>query len=345
MTTKTQEALKALAAHPNRRLMRRHLKAVAGEFLEGKASTAQIAAFLMAVKMTGETGHEVDAFVEVMLEHSTPFIRPKTSEPIVDTCGTGGDGHGTFNISTATALLAAAAGVRVAKHGNRSASSRCGSADVLEQLGYRLDIDPADSARMLESHKFCFLFAPQYHPAMKNAAEARRELRIPTLFNLCGPLANPARPSHQLVGVASADLAEPMAHALRLLGSKGALVVHGADGLDEISLAQVTEGVHLDASGRMHHWHISPSDFGFKPVELAELVGGDAVENASILRRVLSGVQGPHADIVNLNAAAVLWLVGVEQTMQQGLAHAREVQRSGAAARLLDEILESQPGR
>ncbi len=336
-------ALALLAEYPHRRLPRRVLMDVAKEILEGQASTAKIAAFLQGLRMSGETAHEVEAFVEVMLDHALEFPRPRDGEPIVDTCGTGGDGQNTFNISTTAALLAAAAGVRIAKHGNRSASSKCGSADVLERAGYNIEITPDEAAKQLAEHRFCFLFARTYHQSMRHAAEARRELGIRTLFNLCGPLSNPARPTHQLIGVSSRELVEPMTQTLRMMGSRGALVVHGTDGMDEISLAQVTEGMHLDSDGRMHLWHVSPTDLGIKPVEVADLVGGGPDENLRIMREVLEGGEGPHADVVNLNAGAILWVTGVEDDIKRGYVHAKAVQRSGAGAKLLDALVGAAP--
>lgn len=337
--SKIHLALQSLAARPNRRLDRQLLIDVAQEILKGEASTGAIAGFLTAMRMSGETGKEIEAFVGVMLENAKSFPAVPDDRPLVDTCGTGGDHHNTFNISTTTALILAAAGVRVAKHGNRSASSKCGSADVLEEMGLSIELEPEQSWTQLEKFNFCFLYAPSYHPAMRHAAPARKELRLRTLFNLCGPLANPAKPTHQLVGVPARELIEPVAEALKLLGCRSALVVHGADGMDEISLSQVTEGIHLDMQGVFHPWHISPSELGLRPCEVSDLVGGDARRNAAIMREVLEGGEGPHADVVNLNVAAVFWLIGEELNVHQGLAHARDIQRSGAGARLLDKLV------
>lgn len=331
-------AIRSLVEQPNRRLGRRALREAACEILDGKATTAQIAAFLTALRVVGETGGEIQAFVEAMLDHATPFPRPTDGLPILDTCGTGGDGRHTFNISTAAALIVAASGIRVAKHGNRSASSKCGSADVLEALGYNIERTPEQSAADLANRNFCFLFARSYHASMRHAAAARQELKLRTLFNLCGPLSNPARPTHQLVGVSSADLVEPVAQALRMMGVEGALVVHGADGMDEISLSQTTEGLRVLPGGRIEHWMVSPLDFGLKPVEMADLVGGDPAENARILKAVLEGEQGPRADAAVLNAAAAIWIAGGEKDIRQAFGRARDVQRSGAAARLLAEL-------
>lgn len=334
--------IEQIASEPDRRLEREQLREAAKEMLGGGLPPALVGGFLAAMRVRGEQASELTPFVEVMLEHATSFPRPKLDVPIVDTCGTGGDGHNTFNISTAAALVAAAAGVAVAKHGNRSASSKCGSADVLEAMGYNLDASPEESARQLETHRFCFLFARNYHPSMKHAAGPRKDLGVRTLFNVCGPLSNPARPSHQLVGVSSRALIRPVVESLKELGVRSALVVHGGDGMDEISLPQTTEGVRLDARGDFHSWSFSPDELDLHPVEMAELVGGDAAANAEILRRVLGGQKGPHADVVNLNVAGILWTAGIESSFPQGFAHARSVQESGAALELLERLLGDQ---
>lgn len=335
-------AIRELVEKPNLHLDRQRLLDAAKEILEGRASTPLLCAFLVALRMAGETGHEIETFVEVMLSHAKHFPKPEDDGPILDTCGTGGDAHNTFNISTTAALIIAAAGIRVAKHGNRAASSKCGSADALEQLGLKIEIDPETAASQLKKYNFCFLYARTYHPALRHAAEARKELGLRTLLNVCGPLSNPARPTHQLVGVAARELMEPVAEALRMLGCRGALVVHGADGMDEISLTQVTEGIHLDHKGKFHPWRISPADLGLKPVEMAALVGGDAALNAEIMREVLSGSQDAHADIVNLNVAAAIWVAGQEATIEQAFGRAQDIQRSGAGGRLLDRIIAGQ---
>jgi anthranilate phosphoribosyltransferase len=242
-----------------------------------------------------------------MLHHATPFPRPADVDVILDTCGTGGDRLHTFNVSTSAALVCAAAGVRVAKHGNRSASSKCGSAEVLEAMGYPIT-EPAESAaaRLLRD-RFCFLFAPLYHPAMKHAAEARKSLRVRTLFNICGPLSNPARPTHQIVGVASPALMEPVVRALASLGCRGALVVHGDDGMDEISTTRPSRALRLEAGGHWHVMEINPAALGFRQAVLSDLIGGDAQVNAAIVREVLEGEAGPRADIVNLNCWIEWW--------------------------------------
>ncbi len=335
------EAINNLTTHPNRRLGRSMLRSVAEEILEGRAEAPQIAAFLAALRVVGETDVEIGTFVEVMLRHATPFPRPADADVILDTCGTGGDRLHTFNISTTSALVCAAAGLRVAKHGNRSASSRCGSAELLAELGFPIGEPPEAAAARLLRDDFCFLFAPAYHPAMKHAAEARKSLRLRTLFNICGPLSNPARPSHQIVGVASPDLMEPVIRALATLGCRGALVVHGEDGMDEITTTRPTQALRLEASGHWHHLEINPGSLGIEPSTLSDLVGGDARANAAIVRRVLDGESGPRADIVNLNAAAALWITGMAESLVAGVEMARDVQSTGKAAALLDRLVAS----
>ncbi len=314
------------------------LKEAVSTIMRGEAKPTEIAALLTGLRCRGEHAEHLQAVVEVMLEHATPFEPDHNDYPLFDTCGTGGDGHGTVNISTACALLAAAAGIHVAKHGNRSVSSKSGSADVLEVLGLKIDVAPEVSARLLHECQFCFLFAPMYHPAMKHAGPVRKELRFRTIFNLAGPLSNPARPSHQLVGVPERQLIEPMARTLRLLGRHRALVVHGVNGVDEISLTQVTEGLHLREDGRLETFRLDPSDLGLQMIEMAELVAADPQDSAEKIRRVLEGEPGPIADEININLAAVLWMAGQEPDISEGFNRAREIQQSGAAARLLTEI-------
>ncbi len=312
--------------------------------MRGEAKPAEIAALLTGLRCRGEHAEHLQAVVEAMLEHSTPFTANHNDYPLFDTCGTGGDGHGTVNISTACALLAASAGIHVAKHGNRSVSSKSGSADVLEVLGLKIDVPPEKSARLLHDYNFCFLFAPMYHPAMKHAGPVRKELRFRTIFNLAGPLSNPAKPSHQLVGVAEPHLIEPMAVTLKLLGRHRALVVHGVNGVDEISLTQVTEGLHLREDGRLETFRLNPGDLGLEMIEMAELVAQDPQDSAAKIKRVLEGEPGPIADEININLAAVLWLAGEEPDLEEGFNRAREIQQSGAGARMLQELIQATNG-
>lgn len=337
-----QQAIAYLAESADSRLAHELLRQVAGEILTGKASSPQISAFLLGMAMQGETSDEINVFVESMLEHCKQFPDVAGLDVVADVVGTGGDGHNTFNISTTAALLCAAAGVTVAKHGNRSASSKCGSADVLAELGFNLEQTPEAGAAQLKKYNFCFLYARAYHSSMRHAAEARQALKIRTLFNYCGPLSNPARPTVQLVGVSREELVEPMIQTLKLMGLRRALVVHGLDGMDEISLCQDTMGALLDGDGTISHWSFSPRDVGYKPVEMADLVGGDASDNAKLTWNILEGAEGPMANAVHLNAGAVIWLSGAEATFQQGVARARAVQESGQGAALLSNLLKVQ---
>jgi anthranilate phosphoribosyltransferase len=314
------------------------LAEVMREVMRGNVPPTQLAALLMGLRCRAETAPHLKAVVDVMLENAVEFPEVKADSVIFDTCGTGGDQLNTVNISTATALLAASAGLTVAKHGNRAVSSKCGSAEVLETLGIKIDLEPAASARLLEEFHFCFLFAQKYHPAMKHAGPVRRELRFRTIFNLAGPLSNPARPTHQLVGVARRDLMSPMIESLKLLGRRRALVVHGRNGEDEISLTTVTEGFHLRADGHIEDFYLDPLDLGLQVVDVAELVVADACESAGKLERVLAGAPGPISDVINLNLAAVLWLAERAPNMKVAFNEAREIQQSGKGLRALEEL-------
>lgn len=305
--------------------------------MRGQATATETAALLMGLRCRGENAEHLKAVVEVMLEHAVKFPRPDV-EVLVDTCGPGGVGRGTVNVSSAAALLAATAGVPVAKHGNRSVSSKSGSADVLEALGIKIDCSPETSAACLRKHNFAFLFAPIYHPAMKHAGPIRKEIKIRTIFNLAGPLSNPAGPTHQLVGVGRRSLMEPIAEALRLLGRKRALIVHGRNGLDEVGLDQVTEGLLLTEDGNIKSISFEPRDFGVEPIERADLVIDSPADSANKIRAVLEGAKGPIADEINANVAAVLLLTDRAQTIEQGFMIAREVQQSGKGMEILKAI-------
>lgn len=311
------------------------------EVMEGKVLPSQLAAMLMGLRCRGEKAEHLRAVVDVMLEVAAPFPGTSPQQRLFDTCGTGGDRHGTVNISTAAALLAAAAGLPVAKHGNRAMSSRSGSADVLEALGVRVDCPHETSARMLRETNFCFLFAPMWHPAMRHAGPTRKEVRFRSIFNLAGPLSNPANPTHQLVGVSHPELVEPVAETLRLLGRHRALVVHGANGEDEISLTQITRGLHLTANGDIEQFYLEPGELGLQAVEMAELVADGPEDSAEKIRGVLEGQEGPISDVINLNLAAVLYIAGHEDNMKQAFNHAREVQLSGRGAQVLQHIIQA----
>ena len=284
------------------------VEAAMDEILSGEASEAQIAAFVVALRMKGESADEIAAAARALRTHGQA-IQPKVDGPLLDTCGTGGDGLHTFNISTAAALVAAAAGVPVAKHGNRAVSSQAGSADVLEALGVQIDLTPAQVQRCIEEVGIGFLFAPSHHAAMRHAAPVRRELGIRTLFNLLGPLSNPASATHQVVGVYDAGRVEQLAEALGSLGLTAAWVVHGEGGLDEVSPSGPTRVAQL-RDGKVSTFEVTPQDFGLSLAPMEALRGGDAVRNAEIIRDVLGGEPGPARVAVLLNAAAALCVVG-----------------------------------
>lgn len=305
--------------------------------LSGEATSAQIAAFLVALRMKGETDEEVLGFARAMRAKATPVDPGLAGEPLFDIVGTGGDALGTFNISTAAAFVVAGAGVRVAKHGNRSISSRCGSADVLEALGVKLIEDPGLIGRAIREVGIGFLFAPALHPAMKYAQPARRELKMRTVFNLLGPLTNPAGATRQLVGAPSRAAAELMAKVLASLGLARAFVVHGSDGLDEITTTGPTLALEIH-SGAIAHHTLTPGDFGVPLASLEDLRGGDSAENAAITRLILNGQTGPRRDIVLVNAAAALVAAGKASDLREGMTLAAGSIDSGAARRKAEDL-------
>jgi anthranilate phosphoribosyltransferase len=325
------------------------------EVLSGKCTDAQIAALLVALHMKGETVEEIVGFAEAIRGAATPLpIESRLSsdetsslaaldvsgtgrDALVDTSGTGGDASGTFNISTATAFVTAGAGVRVAKHGNRSISSKCGSADVIEALGINIQLSPEHSAQCLREIGICFLYAPNLHPAMKQVQAVRRELRLRTMFNLLGPLTNPARASGQVVGVYSLDLVEKVAEALSMLGVHRALVVHGLDGLDEITITGPTRVAEAH-EGSVRTYEVTPEEFGIKPATLSDIFGGNANENAAIIRGVLSGKKSPHRDVVILNSAAALVAAGRADRLSAAIPLAIQSIDSGMAAAKLETM-------
>ncbi|ALG09176.1 anthranilate phosphoribosyltransferase [Kibdelosporangium phytohabitans] len=298
----------------------------------GAAGPARIAGLAMAMAMRGETVDEIVGMARTAREMARPV--PFGSN-VLDTCGTGGDGLNTFNISTASAIVAAACGVQVAKHGNRSASSGCGSADVLEELGVRIELTPEEAGRCLAETGIVFLFAPSFHPAFRHAAGPRKELGIRTVFNLLGPLCNPARARYQALGVPDADVVAPMAEVLSRLGVTRALVFHSEDGLDELSLGAPSTVVEV-VDGVRRSYRFDPADLGLARASVAQLAGGDRAENAAIIRRIFAGETGPKRDIVLLNAAAALRITGHAVDWGDGLAQAARVIDSGAVTALLD---------
>ena len=344
------DALHRLTSH-SQSLARVEAREVMAEVLAGQCTDAQIAALLIALRMKGETVEEIVGFAEAIRAAAAPLpIRGAEAlavsgtgrdalaeESLVDTSGTGGDASGTFNISTATALVTAGAGVRVAKHGNRSISSKCGSADVVEALGINIQLSPERAAQCLRDVGICFLYAPNLHPAMKQVQTVRRELRMRTMFNLLGPLTNPARASGQVVGVYSLDLVEKLAEALSMLGLHRALVVHGLDGLDEITITGTTR-VAEAREGSVRSYEVEPEEFGMARATLQEIAGGDATENAAIIRAVLAGEKSPRRDVVLLNAAAALVAAGRADRIAEAVSIAAEAIDSGAATRKLQAL-------
>ena len=349
------DALHRIANHAQS-LDRAEARAVMAEVLGGKFSDAQIAALLIALRMKGETVEEIVGFAEAIRAAAAPLpIRGTEAlsvsgtgrdalaeeslleSSLIDTSGTGGDASGTFNISTATALVTAGAGVRVAKHGNRSISSKCGSADVVEALGINIHLSPERAAQCLREVGICFLYAPSLHPAMKQVQAVRRELRMRTMFNLLGPLTNPARASGQVVGVYSLDLVEKLAEALSMLGLHRALVVHGLDGLDEITITGPTR-VAEAREGSVRSYEVEPEEFGLVRATLQEIAGGDAAENAAIIRAVLRGERSARRDVVLLNAAAALVAADRADRIAEAVPLAAQSIDSGAAAGKLEAL-------
>jgi anthranilate phosphoribosyltransferase len=327
-------------------LSRCEAEAAMEQILSGHASTEQIAALLIALRIKGETVDEVVGFAMAMRRHATPIFptgRKYPDEVIVDTCGTGGDARGTFNISTAVAFVVAGAGVRVAKHGNRSTGSRCGSADVLEALDMKIELPPERVAESIEQIGIGFLYAPAMHAATRFAIPARRELRVRTVFNLLGPLTNPAGASAQIVGVYDASLTELVAQALGELDVQRALVVHGADGLDEISISGETSIAEL-RDGAVRSYTVVPEDFGLRRAPLEAIRGGDAAHNAEIIHKILGRSllyreHGPHREIVLANAAGALVAAGRATDFLDGVRLATESIDSGAARAKLEALV------
>jgi anthranilate phosphoribosyltransferase len=340
------EALHRIANH-RQSLSREEARAVMSVVLAGKCTDAQIAALLVALHMKGETVEEIVGFAEAIRAAATPLglgpnhtvdVSGTERDALVDTCGTGGDASGTFNISTATALVVAGAGVRVAKHGNRSVTSKCGSADVMEALGVNINLPPAWLAECLQQVGMTFLFAPAMHSAMQHVQTARRQLRLRTVFNLLGPLTNPAHASAQVVGVYSAALVEKLAEALSMLGLHRALVVHGLDGLDEITITGPTRIAEV-RTGMVRTYEITPEEFGMNRGTIDDLGGGDAVANAAIIAEILRGEKSARRDVVLLNAAATLVAAGRADHLADALPLAAKSIDSGAAAGKLRELV------
>ncbi len=311
------------------------VEAALGELLEGRVSDVQAGAFIIALRTKGETEGELAALVHAMHRYG---VRVDVPDGAVDTCGTGGDRSGTVNVSTMAALIAAGAGARVVKHGNRAQSSQCGSADVLEQLGVAIDLGPAGVARCVEEAGVGFCLAPRYHPAMRFLAPARKELGVPTTFNFLGPLANPARVRRQAVGVSDEAMATRMLGALRALGTERAMVFYGDDGLDELTTT-TTSTVHELRDGAEHTWTLDPLDLGIERADAAHLCGGDARTNAAVVASVLAGEKGACRDIAVLNAAAALTVAGIAPDIESGIEAAVSAIDVGAAGRALETLV------
>jgi anthranilate phosphoribosyltransferase len=351
------ETLHRIVTH-RESLAREEARAVMGEVLGGKCTDAQIAALLVGLQMKGETVEEIVGFAEAIRAAATPIPVHRDSlvdtsgterEALVDTCGTGGDAAGTFNISTATAFVVAGAGVRVAKHGNRSSTpkidaqgmaAKCGAADVMEALGVNIQLPPALIGQCLDEVGIAFLFAPAIHSAAKYVQNARRETRLRTVFNLLGPLTNPAGASVQIVGVYALDLVEKVAEALSMLGTHRAFVVHGLDGLDEITITGPTR-VGEVRDGQIHTYEITPEEFGLRRASLQQISGGaHAAENAEMVRRIVNGEKSARRDVVLMNAAAALVASGKAEHLKEGAQLASTAIDSGAAARKLEALIE-----
>lgn len=310
---------------------------LATQLMEGKATDSQIGALLIALHLKKETVDEITGFATAMRDKVVEI--PCQNNRLVDTCGTGGDSRGTFNISTISALVAASAGCKVAKHGNRSISSQCGSADILKTLGVNIEITPEKMGECIDTIGFGFLFAPLLHPAMKYAIGPRREMGIRTIFNILGPLTNPAAAKRQLLGVFSKSLTQVMANVLQKMGSEHVMVVHGADGLDEITLTDITYVSELK-SGAINSYTIQPENFGFKKVDLKDLQGGAPEDNVQIAINILKGEEGSARNIVLLNAGAVIYVSGKATSIEEGIELAKNAIDSGSALNKL-ELLKS----
>ena len=349
------EALHKIVNH-REPLSRAEASEVMHEVLSGKCTDAQIAALLVGLHMKGETVEEIVGFAEAIRAAASPIHVQSNSvldasgtgrEALVDTCGTGGDAAGTFNISTATAFVVAGCGVRVAKHGNRSSTpkiegqamtAKCGAADVMEALGVNIQLSPEHIAKCIEEVGIAFLFAPAIHSAAKYVAPARKETRLKTVFNLLGPLTNPAGASAQVVGVYSVDLVEKVAEALSMLGTHRAFVVHGLDGLDEITVTGPTRIAEV-REGNVHSYEVTPEEFGFKSAPLNSLSGGDAAENARIIREILGGEDSPRRHVVLMNAAAALVAAGKSEHLKDAVILAANSIDSGTASQKLDALV------
>jgi len=329
-----KEAIESLVS--GRSLTFEQAAGVMEEIMGGEATPAQFAALVTALRIKGETVDEIAGLASIMRARAIPVM---VTPPVVDTCGTGGDNSASFNISTAVAFVTAGAGLKVAKHGNRAMSSHCGSADVLEALGVKIDLGAEAVAECLERISIGFMFAPIFHPAMKYAATPRRQIGIRTVFNILGPLTNPAQAESQVIGIPSQELGSKIASVLHRLGTKHSLVVHGIDGMDEISISGKSLIWEVNQYGTSSPYQVSPRDFGFKEASLAEIKGGTPEENAEMLRRILGGERSPRRDVVVMNAAAALVAGNRASDLRKGAGIAEEVIDSGQALEKLDRLV------
>ncbi|MEM8844721.1 MAG: anthranilate phosphoribosyltransferase [Pseudomonadota bacterium] len=329
-----QQALEKVLDHND--LLPEQMESVMSQIMQGEATPSQIAGFVIALRMKGESVNELAAAAKVMRHLSTKV--EVGLEDLVDTCGTGGDGSKTFNISTASAIVAASAGVSIAKHGNRSVSSKSGSADVLEALGVKLDLEPKDVARCVKDVGIGFMFAPMHHSSMKHAAVPRKELAVRTLFNLLGPLTNPAGAQRQVMGVFDNTWLEPVANVLKTLGAKKALVVHSEDGLDELSIAAPSNVTELN-NGDIKSYQVTPEEMGLSRSSLDDIQVEDVSQSADIIKNILDGKLGVAADIVALNAGAAIYVADKTETLEVGVRTAQERIRSGAAKEKLSQLI------
>ena len=320
-------------------LSAREAETAMAEIMQGQATPAQIAGLVIGLRMKGETPDEVHGFAQAMRRHGVRLAARRT--PVTDTCGTGGDGKHTLNISTGAALVAAGTGLAVAKHGNRAMSSKAGSADVLESLGVKVDAAPPVVQKCLDETGICFCFAPVFHPAMKHAGPPRKEMGVRTIFNVLGPLTNPAGASVQIIGVARKDLLELEARALAKLGTGRSLVVHSRDGLDELTTTAQTRAILVQGHSVVRRMVLNPRSLGFKRATLSDLAGGSPQENAAALKRVLKGEKGAFRDSVIFNAAAVCWLAKTVKSVKAGAELAAQALDSGAALSKLERLAEA----
>ena len=329
-----QQALNNLLAKQN--LSSTDMQAVMRSIMQGEATSAQIAGFMIALRMKGESVDEIAAAAQVMRDLSSKVVID--IDNLVDTCGTGGDGSSTFNVSTASALVAASAGVKIAKHGNRSVSSKCGSADVLEALGVKLDLSPEQGSACVQQVGIGFMFAPMHHSSMKHAITPRKELGVRTLFNLLGPLTNPAGAKRQVLGVFSDDWLEPIAQVLKALSAQHVLVVHAQDGLDELSIAGPSNVCEL-RDGNISRYQVTPEEMGLERASLALIKVNDVQESVAMIRALLAGESGAAADIVALNAGAAIYVAGISKDLSAGVALAQQQLANGEAAQTLQQLV------